>query len=91
MDLAGGASPDAGGRPLDQPGHGRVPPGEALAEAPDTAQLGLGDQLRALALIGLGAAQLWTARLDEAERHLEQGLARELVGLSPTAAMTDIT
>ncbi|HZD13615.1 MAG TPA: LuxR C-terminal-related transcriptional regulator [Pseudonocardiaceae bacterium] len=47
----------------------------ALAEAPDTAQLGLGDQLRALALISLGAAQLWTARLDEAERHLARGLA----------------
>jgi len=45
-----------------------------LADAPDTAQLGVGDQLRALALINLGAAELWSNRLDEAERHLEQGL-----------------
>jgi LuxR family maltose regulon positive regulatory protein len=71
----------------------------ALAEAPDTAQLGLGDQLRALALIGLGAAQLWTARLDEAERHLEQGLALahrierpflEIAGLGPWAMVAGI-
>jgi LuxR family maltose regulon positive regulatory protein len=47
----------------------------AAAEAPDAAQLGLGEELRALALISLGITEFWTARLDEAERHLEQGRA----------------
>ena len=36
---------------------------------------GLGEDLRALALISLGLAELWTARSDPAERHLEQGVA----------------
>jgi LuxR family transcriptional regulator, maltose regulon positive regulatory protein len=39
------------------------------------ARAGLGDDLRALALINLGIAELWTARFDEADRHLEQGVA----------------
>jgi LuxR family transcriptional regulator, maltose regulon positive regulatory protein len=47
----------------------------ALAGAPGTAQLGLGADLRALALIGLGIAEVWTARLDGAGHHLEQGIA----------------
>ena len=47
----------------------------AAAEAPEAAQLGLGEELRALALISLGITEFWTARLDEAERHLEQGRA----------------
>jgi LuxR family maltose regulon positive regulatory protein len=71
----------------------------ALADAPDPAQLGLSDQLRALALINLGAAELWTARLDEAERHLEQGVALahrigrpliEISGLGPWAMVAGI-
>jgi LuxR family transcriptional regulator, maltose regulon positive regulatory protein len=45
------------------------------AEAPDTAQPCLGQELRALALISLGGAELWVARFEEAERHLEQGVA----------------
>jgi LuxR family maltose regulon positive regulatory protein len=36
------------------------------------AQLGLGEELRAVALLGIGTTELWTARFDEAERHLEQ-------------------
>jgi LuxR family maltose regulon positive regulatory protein len=46
------------------------------AGPPDTSKLGLrqGEVLRALALINLGIAELWTVRLDEAERHLQQGL-----------------
>jgi len=48
---------------------------QALAEAPDAAQPGLGEELRALALINLGTAEAWTARFEEAERHLEQGVA----------------
>ncbi len=47
----------------------------AVAEAPDTAQPGLGGELRALALISLGSAEVWTTRLEEAERHLDQGVA----------------
>jgi LuxR family maltose regulon positive regulatory protein len=47
---------------------------QAMAGAPDAAQPALGQELRALALISLGYAQNWTARLDQAE-HLEQGIA----------------
>src|SRR5262249_51880634 len=48
---------------------------QALAEAPEAAQPGLGEDLRALALISLGSAEFWVARFQEAERHLEQGVA----------------
>jgi DNA-binding CsgD family transcriptional regulator len=41
----------------------------------DVAQLGLGEELRALALISLGIAELWSLRLREAEAHLERGVA----------------
>ena len=40
----------------------------------DAADPGLGGERRALALISLGTAETWTSR-DEAERHLEQGVA----------------
>ena len=45
------------------------------ADALDVAQLGLGEELRALALISLGIAELWSLRLHEAEGHLERGVA----------------
>ena len=45
------------------------------ADALDVAQLGLGEELRALALISLGIAELWSLRLREAEAHLERGVA----------------
>ncbi len=48
---------------------------QAMAEAPDAARPGLGEELRALALISLGTAEAWAARFQEAERHLEQGVA----------------
>jgi LuxR family maltose regulon positive regulatory protein len=48
---------------------------QALAEASDAAQPGLGEELRALALISLGLAEFWADRLGEAERHLAQGVA----------------
>jgi LuxR family maltose regulon positive regulatory protein len=48
---------------------------QALAEAPEAAQAGLGQELRALALISLGSIEFWAARLEEAEQHLEQGVA----------------
>jgi LuxR family maltose regulon positive regulatory protein len=47
----------------------------APAGAADQAPLGLGEDLRALALINLGIAELWTARFEEADQHLEQGIA----------------
>jgi LuxR family transcriptional regulator, maltose regulon positive regulatory protein len=47
----------------------------ASAGAADPARLGLGEDLRALALIDLGIAELWNACFDEADRHLEQGVA----------------
>jgi LuxR family transcriptional regulator, maltose regulon positive regulatory protein len=58
----------------------------ALAEAPDAAQydlasaarVGLHDELRALAQISLGITEFWAARLDHAERHLEQGVSLAL-------------
>jgi LuxR family transcriptional regulator, maltose regulon positive regulatory protein len=45
------------------------------ALAVDVAQLGLGEEVRALALISLGLAELWSLRVHEAEGHLEQGVA----------------
>jgi len=52
------------------------------AMAIESGQSGLGVDLRALALIDLGIAELWTStsRFDEADRHLEDGiaLAREI-------------
>ena len=35
----------------------------------------LGGDLRALALVNLGVAELWTARFEEADRHLADGIA----------------
>jgi LuxR family maltose regulon positive regulatory protein len=48
---------------------------QALAETPDAAQPGIGEELRVLALISLGITEYWAARLDDAKRHLEQGVA----------------
>ena len=48
---------------------------QATAEAPDAVQRGMGEDLRALALISLGAAEHWATRFAEAEQHLDQGQA----------------
>jgi LuxR family transcriptional regulator, maltose regulon positive regulatory protein len=45
------------------------------ADALDGAQPGLSEELRALALISLGIAELWSLRVHEAEAHLERGVA----------------
>jgi LuxR family transcriptional regulator, maltose regulon positive regulatory protein len=45
------------------------------AGALDAAQSGPGEDLRALALISLGTAELWSLRVREAEAHLERGVA----------------
>ncbi len=47
----------------------------ALTEAAEAAQLGLGEDLRAAAFISLGIAEMWALRFEDAERHLEQGVA----------------
>jgi LuxR family transcriptional regulator, maltose regulon positive regulatory protein len=47
----------------------------AAAEAPEAARLGLGDELRALSLVEIGDSETWAGRLDQAESHLEQGVA----------------
>ena len=77
---------------------------QAAAEAPDAARYdlapaaraGLGEDLRALALINLGIAVYATARFEEAEPHLEQGVALarrigrpylEFLGLAHQAAL----
>jgi LuxR family transcriptional regulator, maltose regulon positive regulatory protein len=41
----------------------------------DSDQPGLRGDLQALTLINLGIAELWAARFDEAERHLDDGIA----------------
>jgi LuxR family transcriptional regulator, maltose regulon positive regulatory protein len=47
-----------------------------LAEAPEAVQrAGLGEDLHAMALTNLGITELWTGRLEDAERHLESGIA----------------
>jgi LuxR family transcriptional regulator, maltose regulon positive regulatory protein len=54
---------------------------QAAAEAPEAvrydlaARAGLGEELRTLALISLGIAEVWAARNADAERHLEHGVA----------------
>jgi LuxR family maltose regulon positive regulatory protein len=49
--------------------------GPGQFNAADAAQLELGEDLRALALISLGYTEYWTASFDSAERHLERGVA----------------
>jgi LuxR family transcriptional regulator, maltose regulon positive regulatory protein len=48
---------------------------QTAAEAPEVGQPGLGEELRALALISLGVSELWAAPQGEAQRHLEQGVS----------------
>jgi len=48
---------------------------QALAEELEAAQAGLGQELRALALISLGSIEFWVGRFEEAGRYLEQGVA----------------
>jgi LuxR family transcriptional regulator, maltose regulon positive regulatory protein len=61
-----------GDRPAVAEEAGRL---QAMAEAPAAARSGLGEELRALALISLGSTELWVGRFEEAERYLEQGVA----------------
>ncbi|MGW0630095.1 LuxR C-terminal-related transcriptional regulator [Streptomyces sp. NPDC002758] len=47
----------------------------ASGHARDAAESERGDELRALALISLGIAETWSVRYEEADRHLERGVA----------------
>jgi LuxR family maltose regulon positive regulatory protein len=53
---------------------------QALTEAPDAVPAGLGEELRALALVNLGITEYWGGHLAEAGPHLDQGvdLARRI-------------
>src|ERR1700729_4313752 len=46
-----------------------------LMDAADAAHLGLGDDLRAAVFISLGIAEIWALRFEDAERHLQRGVA----------------
>jgi LuxR family maltose regulon positive regulatory protein len=48
----------------------------AAVDTPDEPQLSLGEDLRALALISLGIAEVWAFRFKDANQHLEQGVAQ---------------
>jgi LuxR family maltose regulon positive regulatory protein len=48
---------------------------QVMADTPDMTRPGLGEDLRALALISLGITQYWTGGFDDAVRHLEAGIA----------------
>ncbi|MGH9108951.1 MAG: LuxR C-terminal-related transcriptional regulator [Acidimicrobiales bacterium] len=65
-----------------------------MTEEADVAPSGLGEELRALALISLGTTELWAGMPEDAVRHLEQGVALarrsgrpylELIGLAHQA------
>ncbi|HEV2253349.1 MAG TPA: AAA family ATPase, partial [Streptosporangiaceae bacterium] len=56
--------------------HGNLPAVTEQAQRLQTlAEARLGDELRALALVKIGDTETWTGRLDQAESHLEQGVA----------------
>jgi LuxR family maltose regulon positive regulatory protein len=46
----------------------------APSQARTARDIALSNDLRAMALMNLGIAELWALRLDDAERHLEEGL-----------------
>jgi len=48
---------------------------QALAEALEATQPCLGDELRALTLVSLGITEVWAVQFEEAQRHLEDGVA----------------
>lgn len=53
----------------------QISPFLAPVEALTTADIALGGDARAVALLNLGIVELWSARLGDAQRHLEQALA----------------
>ncbi|MFZ0043033.1 MAG: LuxR C-terminal-related transcriptional regulator [Solirubrobacteraceae bacterium] len=70
----------------------------AAVEDRDAMRPGLGEDLRALAMINLGMAETWAARAEDADRHLELGVALarqigrpylELAGLAQGASVAN--
>jgi LuxR family transcriptional regulator, maltose regulon positive regulatory protein len=53
---------------------------QAMADDPEASQAGMSEELRALALVNLGIAEVATSKFDGATRHLQQGveLARRI-------------
>ena len=48
---------------------------EAASEALSAGDVAFGNDVRAAALMDLGVAELWSSRVDDARRHLEEGIA----------------
>jgi LuxR family maltose regulon positive regulatory protein len=48
---------------------------QAITDGPEATRPGLGEDLRALAQITLGSAEFGAGQIDQAERHLERGVA----------------
>jgi LuxR family maltose regulon positive regulatory protein len=46
----------------------------AITETADAVHLRLGEDLRAVAFISLGLAEIWALRFEDAERHVKQGV-----------------
>jgi LuxR family maltose regulon positive regulatory protein len=63
----------------------------ALTEAADAAHLGLREDLRAAAFTSLGIAEIWALRLEDAERHLKQGIALAHQNGRPYLEFTGLT
>ncbi|MGH9293886.1 MAG: LuxR C-terminal-related transcriptional regulator, partial [Acidimicrobiales bacterium] len=47
---------------------------QRLLASTEATEFGLGEEVRTRALTDLGIAEMWAGRLEESERHLEQGL-----------------
>ena len=52
-----------------------APAARAMTGAGEVRKLYVTEELRALALVNLGSAEVWTTGFEEAQRHLEQGIA----------------
>jgi LuxR family transcriptional regulator, maltose regulon positive regulatory protein len=63
---------------------------QAMAEAADAAQPGLGADLSALALISLGSTELWATASQDAERYLDRGIALARQGGRPYLEFTGL-
>jgi LuxR family transcriptional regulator, maltose regulon positive regulatory protein len=72
----------------------------APIEGDDVEDLGISEERHAQALISLGTAEVWTGRLEDAERHLDDGIALarrieqpylELRGLAHAAMVANFT
>jgi LuxR family maltose regulon positive regulatory protein len=62
-----------------------------LTEAADTANFGLREDLRAAAFTSLGIAEIWALRFEDAERHLQQGIALAHQNGRPYLEFTGLT